>query len=886
MKIRDKILLPILSGLLLIGIASVWYFSNKMETMLHDSVEAGHRKMLDDIYGGVDRIATESLKSSSLFSQSPPVIAAYKLALSGNPDNPTDATVQQAREQLRTSMSSFNQGYKENINQQGMKIHFHLPNARSFLRLWRPKQKQKNGQWVDISDDLKDFRQTVLDVNRTNKAVKGIELGRGGFTIRGVAPIKDEQGQGLGSAEVLIDYFTLVKDYQTDAKTQAALYMSERFLPITTRLQNSSKNPVLSEGGQGFVFVDSSNAELTNDYVNLDQLSAGMKGLHHYNVGDHAVSTAPVKDYNGKPIGVLALVSDITEQKASIAGSITTVATGSAILGGLLLFGLFVMIKRTTDPLKNMVDVANSLAEGDLNQDVSVTSQDEVGELAEAFGQMIQSQRTITQAAHQLSQGRFDLDIIPRSPNDTLSLALQDMVNVIKRLVTETHSLSTSVREGRLNRRGDAEAFQGGFKDLIKGLNQLVDAFVDPIEVVQEYLGRIADGDIPQPVRKEYQGDFNRIKDSINRNVEAINNLVAEVDGLVGAAIEGQLSKRADESSYQGDFRKIVAGVNTLLDKVLEPILEAGDVLEQLAARDLTVRVEGNYRGDHAKIKTSLNEAAEALNEALQQVSLSAEQVAYASNHIAQSSQSVAEGASEQASSLEETRANLEELTTRTKNNAQNSKKAESLAKQAGTVVADGSTSMEKMTSYMFSIRGSAEGTSVIIQDINDIAFQTNLLALNAAVEAARAGEAGRGFAVVAEEVRNLAGRAKEAAKKTEDLIRESIQLAESGEQVASEVGEKLMEIVDSIDNVNSIVTEISDSSQKQADGIGQINEAIVNMDGVTQQNAATSEESSSAAEELSTQSEDLAALVGRFKIGKAEANQSTAMVSHSETVN
>ena len=92
----------------------------------------------------------------------------------------------------------------------------------------------------------------------------------------------------------------------------------------------------------------------------------------------------------------------------------------------------------------------------------------------------------------------------------------------------------------------------------------------------------------------------------------------------------------------------------------------------------------------------------------------------------------------------------------------------------------------------MAKIRASAEGTSQIIKDINEIAFQTNLLALNAAVEAARAGEAGRGFAVVAEEVRSLALRSKEAAKKTEALIRESVTQAGEGEGDGKRVTDKL----------------------------------------------------------------------------------------------
>ena len=162
------------------------------------------------------------------------------------------------------------------------------------------------------------------------------------------------------------------------------------------------------------------------------------------------------------------------------------------------------------------------------------------------------------------------------------------------------------------------------------------------------------------------------------------------------------------------------------------------------------------------------------------------------------------------------------------------------------------------MQGAMEKIKASAEGTSQIIRDINDIAFQTNLLALNAAVEAARAGEAGRGFAVVAEEVRSLALRAKEAAQKTEALIRESVRQAVEGEATARQVAGRL--------------EEIAASSRAQAESIDQVNQAVTEMDRVTQQNAASAEQSSSAASELSAQSEELAAMVGAFRLSDAEA--------------
>jgi methyl-accepting chemotaxis protein len=201
------------------------------------------------------------------------------------------------------------------------------------------------------------------------------------------------------------------------------------------------------------------------------------------------------------------------------------------------------------------------------------------------------------------------------------------------------------------------------------------------------------------------------------------------------------------------------------------------------------------------------------------------------------------------------------------KQSAGNAQQANTLAQTARSAAVKGGAAMEQMTRAMKKIRASAEGTSQIIKDINDIAFQTNLLALNASVEAARAGNAGRGFAVVAEEVRSLALRSKDAANKTEGLIRESVAQAREGGSVATDVNATLGEIAGAVAKVGEIVAEIAATSKEQASGIDQLNHAMGQMNSVTQQTAANSEESSSAAAKLSDRSDDLASLVSTFRV-------------------
>ena len=447
--------------------------------------------------------------------------------------------------------------------------------------------------------------------------------------------------------------------------------------------------------------------------------------------------------------------------------------------------------------------------------------------MAEGVNQMVASHVAMTRLAMgvvtEFGRGHFEAPLAPlpgkkRLINDTV----EQVRGNLKALVADAALLSQAALAGRLDVRADAGRHEGGYREIIKGVNDTLDAVVAPIHDLRGVLDRLA---------------------------------------------AGELAARTDPARYQNEARRILQGVNATLDALLAPIAEATTVLRHLSERDLRVRMTGDYQGEHAKMKEALNATAEALHEAMVQVAEAVDQVSGAATQIAASSQAVASGASEQASSLQETGASVDAVAGMTRHAAESAHQANQLADGARAAAAEGVGAVEQMQGAMGKIRASAEGTSQIIRDINDIAFQTNLLALNAAVEAARAGEAGRGFAVVAEEVRSLALRAKEAAQKTEALIRESVKQTNEGEVTSREVASRLAQIVTSISRASDIVREIADVEKEQSSGIERLHGAISEMDKVTQQNAASAEESSSAASELSGQAEELAAMVGAFRI-------------------
>ncbi|MDK9701141.1 MAG: methyl-accepting chemotaxis protein [bacterium] len=349
--------------------------------------------------------------------------------------------------------------------------------------------------------------------------------------------------------------------------------------------------------------------------------------------------------------------------------------------------------------------------------------------------------------------------------------------------------------------------------------------------------------------------------------LQETRDVVSEINRASTLLNEGRLEQRASLSGIEGDYRKLIESFNSAIDSIINPLVEASTVLEEIANHDLTSRVTGEYRGDHARIKNSLNIAVNNLDGSMLMVSQVSDRILSAANEISRNSQALAQGASEQASSLEEISATLEEMSAMTRQNAASSNEASKLTKGTLTNAKSGNEAMIRMQEEINQIKKSADQTAKIIKTIDEIAFQTNLLALNAAVEAARAGEAGKGFAVVAEEVRNLAQRSAAAAKNTAELLEESQVKADSGVQIVQVVAKHFHEILMDIEQVNSISDAISTASNEQAAGIDQVNLAVGQLNAVTQQNAANSEESASAAETMNSQAIELNTMVSEFTL-------------------
>ncbi len=202
------------------------------------------------------------------------------------------------------------------------------------------------------------------------------------------------------------------------------------------------------------------------------------------------------------------------------------------------------------------------------------------------------------------------------SNNDTSSLmfAMRQMSASIQALVDDTKALSADALEGKLTTRADAKKHEGDFRKVIEGVNGTLDAVIAPLNTAASYVDKIAKGNIPDKINAEYKGDFNALKNNINQCIDAVNALVGDANTLAKAAVAGNLSTRADASRHQGDFRKIIQGVNDTLDAVINPLNVAASYVDSIAKGNIPAKITDAYNGDFNALKNNLNLCIDNLN--------------------------------------------------------------------------------------------------------------------------------------------------------------------------------------------------------------------------------------------------------------------------------
>ena len=475
---------------------------------------------------------------------------------------------------------------------------------------------------------------------------------------------------------------------------------------------------------------------------------------------------------------------------------------------------------------------------------------------------------------------------------NTIKNNLNNCIDNINALVADANLLAKAAVEGKLATRADATRHQGDYRKIVEGVNHTLDSVIGPLNVAADYVDKISRGALPSKISDTYNGDFNTIKNNLNNCIDNINALVADANLLAKAAVEGKLATRADATRHQGDFRRIVEGVNETLDAVIGPLRVAADYVDRISKGDIPPQISDHYNGEFNAIKNNLNVLIQAMNtitaaaeemargnltvtlmerserdrlmkelaamvtgitRTVLEIKTIAGEVAAGSSSLSTATLQVSQGASKQSAAAEEASASMEQMVSNIKQNADNAQQTEKIAvksaeeaKRTGASVAEAVQAMKEIASK--------------ISIIEEIARQTNMLALNAAIEAARAGEHGKGFAVVAAEVRKLAERSQKAAGEINQLSTSTVSVAENA-------GQMLERLVPDIQKTAELVQEISAASAEQNTGAQQINQALQQLQNVIQQNASAAEQMASTSQQQSSQADQMISAIEFFRL-------------------
>jgi methyl-accepting chemotaxis protein len=437
-------------------------------------------------------------------------------------------------------------------------------------------------------------------------------------------------------------------------------------------------------------------------------------------------------------------------------------------------------------------EAIDRIAKGDIPEPISDEYQGEFNTIKTNLNMLITAMQDASQIAEDIARGNLSVTVKERSDQDRLMQALNQMIHQLNAMLEETTTLTQAIQAGQLDTRGTPETYDGSWRDLVLGINNVIDAFVNPITMAAGAINRIAKGDIPEKIGEEYQGDFNEIQQNLNSLIEAMQEITRLAEAMAGGNFTVEVNERSNQDT-------LMHALNTMRSKLKEVVLH---------------------------VKTA------------------SDTVAVGSSEIRQTSEQMSQGATQQATAAEEASSSMEQMAANIRQNADNARQTEKnviqsaqYAEESGNVVAEAVVAMQQIARK--------------ITIIQEIAEQTRMLSLNATIEASRAQDHGKAFSVVASEVRKLSDITKSAAEEIDELASSSLDISEKAAEMLNTLVPNIQKTAELVQEISAASGEQRIGAEQVNKAIQQLDQ-ITQQNAITaEQMSSTAEEFARQASQL-----------------------------------
>ncbi|WP_373482440.1 methyl-accepting chemotaxis protein [Acetobacterium sp.] len=285
---------------------------------------------------------------------------------------------------------------------------------------------------------------------------------------------------------------------------------------------------------------------------------------------------------NGELVGAINIGYSMENVFTAVRNNILLIAGIGFFVFLILTLILYKLSQSITKPISGVNQMIQEMNQGYLGIRLNMKPTNEIGEMAVALDNFADNlQLVLIKTLNQIAAGNLSAVIEPQGPRDEITPALKQTIDNIDHLIAEVNHLSSAAVVGRLDNRGNADDFQGSFKEIVEGVNDTLDAVITPLHVAADYIQRIGNGEIPPKITDTYYGDFNTIKNNINACIDGLGALEE------GNQILARISLNDFSQSIDGNYCGVFAEISQSINRVNNKLIHIMDIVNNIANGDM-----------------------------------------------------------------------------------------------------------------------------------------------------------------------------------------------------------------------------------------------------------------------------------------------------------